>query len=129
MKFTINTKTEEVLLSRTKIVGTLDFEGATPTNGDVQKLISSQLKAKEDMVKVHSIYTKFGAQQAAVTAVIYSDKNAMKKIENIKDEEKKEESSEGEDKPAGTEKAKEEPKAKEATEKKEEPAATEKKKE
>ena len=84
---------EEKLLQRKKVLFKVDFEKTTPKKEDLKKQISEKLKVDPELVVVEKIHQGFGTRTAEVHALIYSDKNLMKKIEvrnkKVKKEEKK----------------------------------------
>jgi len=81
MKLEIKNKKENPLLSRIEVSGTLSFAGVTPSNEQVAQSIASQLKVDVSVVKMKSIYTGFGEQQAEFAAFVYKTKADLDKIE------------------------------------------------
>ena len=81
MELSITTKTENKLLSRTEVVARLQFEGVTPSRKDIQQAVAKQMKAKEPMTIIQQVKTEYGAPFATVSAYVYSDEKAMKRLE------------------------------------------------
>jgi ribosomal protein S24E len=145
MQLEINEQRENQLLSRTEVSGKLSFEQSTPSKEEVKKSIASKLKAKEQLIVIKNIGTKFGARTASLSAYVYKDEDSFKRIEpplgkkaaeKVAKQEAKKESEAPAEQPAAAPKEESKPKeAKETAapieEKKEEPAkeAAEEKKE
>ena len=94
MKLTITEKKEHKLLSRIEVKGSVEFEGATPTNKDVQDALAKQVGADVSLVVIKKIANTYGAHTATVRAHVYSDVAKLKVIEGVKEKktgEKKEE--------------------------------------
>ena len=64
---------EEPLLSRTMVVGEIEFEKATPAYPEVLQQLSHQLKADEKLIVLRHVYTHFGNKKAKVIAYLYND--------------------------------------------------------
>lgn len=129
MKVTITEKKDEPMLSRTKVRGTVEFQGATPSNADVAKTLAKNIKADEKLVVVKEITKKFGTQSTPFRAVAYTKAEDMYRIEGMEQpkEEPKEEASEAKADEKPTEEKKEDAPAEEAkkedsSEKKDAPA-------
>ena len=122
MQINVTNKEEQPLLSRTMIRATLEFEKATPSYKEAASMISSHMKADENLIAIQHIYNVFGHKKAEVTAYIYSDEGKKRAIEP------KSKKAGGEKKP---EEAKPEPEKKEKTkqEKQDKPEAKEEQKE
>lgn len=110
MKLNIAEKIEQKLLSRTKIVGELNFDAATPSNDDLKKAISTELKCAQNLIVITNIYTKFGAKSATFSAYAYDNEKDMKDVERIKEETKAEGEEKKEDAPKAAEKPAQAPK-------------------
>jgi len=132
MKVSIQDKKDNVLLKRTEVKGTLEFEGATPSNAQLAEIVAKEMKVNVGLVVVKNIYTKFGHLQADFSAVIYKDAEAKKQTEvltkhmkvKIEEEKKKQEEARAAEKEAKkaeaeAKKAEEEAKKAEATKAKE----------
>ncbi len=123
MELKITNKKDNSLLHRVEVEAELTAVGATPSNKEVAKELSSQLKVDEKLIVIKHIYSRFGTQMSDVLAYAYNHEEKMKEIEILKEpkEEKKAEApaeAKPEAKPA--EKKKEEaPAEKPAEEKKE----------
>ncbi|MFC1801600.1 30S ribosomal protein S24e [Nanoarchaeota archaeon] len=133
MKLEIKNQKDNKLLHRKEVEGLLTYEGATPSNVQVQKEVAAQLKVDEKLVVVRHIYNQYGENTADVLAYAYDNEDSMKRIEFIKEEAKPAEEKKAEAAPAA-EAPKEAPKPeappaeeKPAEEKKEEAPAEEKK--
>lgn len=77
----ITSKKENLLLDRTEVQGTIEFEGATPSKVQVTEDIATQMHLDPATVSVQHIYTLFGHHQATFTAMVYTSVQARKKIE------------------------------------------------
>ncbi len=99
------------LLSRTEIKAEIEYTGATPSNNDVKNELAKQLSADVNLVVVKQILPIFGLRKSTVNAYLYDSKEALMKIERIKETKPKTEEKPKEDaKPeeGSTEKPKEE---------------------
>ncbi len=81
MELKISQKTEQPLLSRTELLGTISFEAVTPSRLEVRKKLSEAIKADESLVMVTNIKTSFGEKSAKVTAHVYKKKEDAAKFE------------------------------------------------
>ncbi len=81
MKLEIKEKKENPLLSRIEVSGIVTFAGATPSNEQMAQGIASQLKVDASVVKMKSIYTGFGEQQAKFLAFVYKSKEELDRID------------------------------------------------
>jgi ribosomal protein S24E len=81
MEIEIKKQRETPLLSRTRATLTLNYESATPNRLEIRKAVAHKLKAKEELVVIKHIYTRFGQKMAKVIAHIYNDKKEMEAIE------------------------------------------------
>ncbi|MBI1936014.1 hypothetical protein HYS31_06245 [Candidatus Woesearchaeota archaeon] len=72
---------EEPMLSRTMVLGTLEFEKSTPSYNEVTALLASQLKTDEKLIAIRHVYSHFGAKKARVEAYLYSDEAKKQLIE------------------------------------------------
>lgn len=72
------------LLSRKDYIINIDYDGATPKNEEVKKMLASNLKHDESLIVVKHIYPVFGEKKANVVASIYDDIASLKKIEERK---------------------------------------------
>ena len=77
----ITSKKENVLLDRIEVQGTLEFEGATPSNAQVTEDVAKHMHQDPATVSVQHIYTLFGHHQATFTAMVYSSAEARQKME------------------------------------------------
>ena len=83
MKIEITEKNENVLLERTDLKGTVDFEGVTPSNNEVAAAIASNLGVEQGLIVVKGIYTQFSKQNGTFNAVAYKNVAALEKTERI----------------------------------------------
>ncbi|MFO8016535.1 MAG: 30S ribosomal protein S24e [Candidatus Woesearchaeota archaeon] len=127
MKLEIKKERDTPLLSRKRVTLNAEYEGSTPSRMDIRKETAKKLKAKENLVVIKHIYTRFGAQKAKIIAHVYEDEKDMKKLEgegllkkHNAGEEKKEggsdEGSKSGEEPEKEEEKKEEPAGEEAKE-------------
>ena len=137
MNLKITQKTEEPLLSRTRIEGTVDFDQATPSSSEIQATISKSVGKDAKLVAIEKIQTEFGLKHATVLAFVYDSEDMIVKAkkEGKKQIEKKKKAEEEAKKKAEEAKAaKEEAKAaeeapkEEKSEEKKEPEAKEEQK-
>ena len=77
MKHHIHQKTENDVLSRVEVEGTITFDAATPSRQELVKAIAADLKVSHDLVVIRSIRTRFGKREAAFTAQAYKHADAM----------------------------------------------------
>ena len=89
---------EEKLFQRKEVNFKVDFEKVTPSKEELRKSISEHLKLDPELVKIEKADQKFGERSANVSALVYDNKEIMKKVEvrnkRIKKEVKKEEKKE-----------------------------------
>lgn len=81
MNINITEQKENKLLGRQEIVGSMSFEGATPTRQAVQKEIAKLAKTKEDLTIVNEINTAFGTSKATIKANAYDNEENMFAVE------------------------------------------------
>jgi ribosomal protein S24E len=84
------------LLSRKRVNFDLFFEGATPSEKDIVENVASVLKAKQELISVRHIYTKYGESKAKVIIHLYNTIEELKNIEEFKKKKKKGNKKEGE---------------------------------
>ena len=89
MDITVKTKTENKLLNRTEIEGTLSYNGPTPSNATITKELATHFKTEENLVLIKHIYTIFGQTKAEIQAYLYKDRPTLEKVEFIKKKPKK----------------------------------------
>lgn len=96
MMLNILKEKETPLLSRKRITAEVTFKGATPARVNIRKELATKLKAKEELVEIRHIYSKFGEEKAKVIAHIYDNEKVMKVLMHKKKtkEENKEEKKE-----------------------------------
>lgn len=81
MEIEIKKQRETPLLSRTRVTLTLDYDAATPNRLEIRKTVAHKLKAKEELVVIKHIYTRFGQKKAKIIAHVYNDRKEMEAIE------------------------------------------------
>ena len=81
MEIEIKKQRETPLLSRTRVTLTLNYDAATPNRLEIRKAVAHKVKAKEELVVIKHIYTRFGQKMAKVIAHVYNDKKDMEAIE------------------------------------------------
>lgn len=94
MDIKITTKTENQLLKRTELKGTLSFTGATPAYPAIKQELAKTLKVGEEFIALKQVLTSFGKQEAVFTAYTYETAEQLKNIEpkvKVKKENKTEE--------------------------------------
>ncbi len=75
---------ETPLLSRKRVTAWASYTGATPPRPVLRKELAKKAKAKENLVVVRHIYTRFGEQRAKLIAHIYEDEKIMLTLEGKK---------------------------------------------
>lgn len=98
MKLTITESKKNDLLGRTEITAGLTFDTATPNRAAVKQAVAEAAKSNADLTVVKKIDTRYGGQEAIVTAYAYTDQALFEKVEreymrtrNAKEEPKAEE--------------------------------------
>ncbi len=81
MEITISEKKELPLLKRTHIHARVFYQGVTPSRLEILDALSQQLKAKKELLIIDTIDTSFGDTVAHVTCRLYSDKQALERLE------------------------------------------------
>jgi ribosomal protein S24E len=81
MKLEITEKKKNELIGRAEVIGTLVYQGITPSNADITAEIAKQLKVNASLVIVKQIKGVFSKQEAKVTAFAYNDVKAKDKFE------------------------------------------------
>jgi small subunit ribosomal protein S24e len=77
-------KSNKILLPRKEVTVFVAFEGATPSRKQLKKSVADKVKAKEELIIIRHIYTKYGSKEAEVIAYVYDDENAVKSLEYAK---------------------------------------------
>lgn len=83
MEIKINEKTEQPLLSRTKVKGIAAFEAATASRQELRKKLADSLKTAESSIAVASIKPAFGERKAVFEAHIYKSAQDLEKFESV----------------------------------------------
>ncbi|MEM3154244.1 MAG: hypothetical protein QW165_01615 [Candidatus Woesearchaeota archaeon] len=81
-------KKENPLLKRQEITGEITFQGATPSNKQLQEELGKKLGVAPELVAIRHIYGSFGGGKASFEAVAYASKEQFDKIEPKKKEKK-----------------------------------------
>jgi ribosomal protein S24E len=82
MKIKINQKEDNPLLERVEFSGTVEFDGATPSNIDVLEAVAKELKLEQSLVVIKHLHTRFSGSTADVDGVGYSSKEIMLRVEH-----------------------------------------------
>ncbi|MBI4142162.1 30S ribosomal protein S24e [Candidatus Woesearchaeota archaeon] len=92
MDIKVTTKTENPLLKRTEMTGTLSFTGATPAYPAIKQELAKTLKVGEELIAIKQVLTSFGKQEATFTVYTYETAEQLKNIEpKIKQKKEKKE--------------------------------------
>ena len=83
MKLKIEQKTENKLLNRTEIQGTVEFEKETPSNIIISEALAKQLNNELSNIVMKQISVKFGNKEARIKAYSYKDQTSKNKIESL----------------------------------------------
>ncbi len=83
MKLTITENKQKSLLERAEVQGTLEFEGATPSNNEVIGALAQQLGVPQEMIVIRHILTEFSKRSAQVQALAYASLDARRNTEPI----------------------------------------------
>jgi len=119
MELKILRKTEEPLLSRTKVESEVEFDKATPSGQEIKSSLAKKLGKDEKLLDVKNIYTIYGLKKANILCYAYENEEVLKRIKiNKKKTEKKAKEGESEEKPEAKEEKKEEKKEAKQAEKK-----------
>ena len=110
MELKITQKTEEPLLSRMKVDGTVEFDAATPSTKDIKNSVAKSLGKTEDLIEVEGIYNTYGDKKASIVCYAYENSEIIGKLRKLG--KKAKEKIEKQNKEA-KEEVKEEPKAEE----------------
>jgi ribosomal protein S24E len=62
----------------------------TPSNKEVLEILSNNLKADKETIRIKHIYSTYGEGKSKVIAYIYKDKDSLFKIEKFSKKEKEE---------------------------------------
>jgi ribosomal protein S24E len=113
MNIEIQTQTKNPMLDRTEVAAVMSFSGATPSMTDVTTQMAKQCKAKEELVVVRDIYTRYGVATADIRAFVYSNLVTRTTLEGAPPEKKVEPKAEAPAAPKAEAKPAEAPKAEE----------------
>lgn len=81
MELHVKQDKKNALLHRKEVDGTISYQGATPSNAQLQEALSKKFGAPTDAIAVKHIYGSFGAQTATFEAHVYDSKEHHDKIE------------------------------------------------
>jgi small subunit ribosomal protein S24e len=85
-------KEKSKLIDRTEVIVEISHQGKpTPTTNEIRKKIAEEFKAKEELVVIKLIDTKFGEGTSIVSAYIYDNLDELKKLEKYEEPKKEEE--------------------------------------
>ena len=88
MEIKIVKSEKKPLLSREEYI--LEIKGSkVPSNAELRKYISENMKKDESLVLIKRINQKFGSYYSIADAVTYHDAAALKKFERFRKEKKK----------------------------------------
>lgn len=84
-------KEKSNLIDRTEITAEFPHMGKpTPSNNEIRKAIVSELKAKEELVVIKKIDTKYGEGTSIISAFAYDNLEELKKLEKYEEPKKEE---------------------------------------
>tara|TARA_Y100000034_G_scaffold35372_2_gene43373 strand:- start:1615 stop:1980 length:366 start_codon:yes stop_codon:yes gene_type:complete len=86
--FNIINKKENPLFKRKEVEAEI-YAKVTPSNNEVEKLISEKFKTQEQNIKIKKISSKFGSNNFIISANIYDSPEDKDKIEPKSEKEKK----------------------------------------
>jgi small subunit ribosomal protein S24e len=72
---------EKLVLPRKEAKIKLSFTEAAPSRKQLKKMVAEKLKAKEDMVIIRHVYTKYGTKDAEIIVFVYDNEEALKSLE------------------------------------------------
>lgn len=119
MEIKILKKTEEPLLSRTRLEGEVLFDKATPSTKEIKSDFAKSLGKDESLVDIKGIYNQYGQKKAMVVCYTYENSDVLKKIKGERKKAKEKADKAGKEQPQEADEAKAEEK-KEPKQKKEE---------
>jgi ribosomal protein S24E len=94
MNLTIGQRKVNPLLEREEIMGSITFEGSTPSNAQVLEQLAKEVHTDPGLVQLRQIKTIFGRQQAAFSASVYQSKESQDKFFVVPSHQKKKEKGE-----------------------------------
>lgn len=71
---------ENTLLKRKEIVADIQTQGATITRQEAKQQLAKKLGVAEELIIIEGITSHFGSRTATITAFVYEDSNALKKV-------------------------------------------------
>lgn len=83
MQVTIENKLNNPLLQRTEVEGSLSFEGAIPSNMELQQELAKQLSKDAQLIVVKKLESRFSGSVADFKAVAYANPEAKQKAERM----------------------------------------------
>ena len=81
MNINIDKKIENKSLKRTEVTFLVSYDSSTPKRQEVIEVLANLLKVKKELVILQSLNNKFGSKSADGKANIYTDEEALKRIE------------------------------------------------
>ncbi len=80
---------ENSLLNRSAVECAAEHKGSkTPTKEEVLKQISEKLNVSPELIRIKSIFTKYGGESSKVSANVYGNIESLKAIEDFKKKKK-----------------------------------------
>ncbi len=115
----VTEKKESPLLSRTEVTAEMLYSRAPPEKEELKPKLATALSAKENLVVIRKIHTRYGDKKAVISFYIYNNEKDMEEIEPKQKAKKKEKepSAEREEKTKQPEKEEKKEEAKESKEK------------
>ncbi len=89
MEVTKENKKENMLLHRTELQLEVSYEGATPSNAELKKMLAQKYKVDENAISIQHIYNEFGTRKSELHAFVYTDAVSKDKVEKINKKPKK----------------------------------------
>ena len=84
MDLKIISQKDEPLLSRKRVIAEVIYDNKTPSNAEVKKMISAEMKVSEELIVIEKIQTLYGKRSAKTIAYAYLNKEDMAKIVKVK---------------------------------------------
>lgn len=82
MRLEVKKERDTPLLSRKRVTLMAEYDGTTPSRINVRKEVAKKLGAKENLVVIKHIYTRFGSSKSKIITHVYNNEGEMKKLEN-----------------------------------------------
>ena len=103
MEFKITEQKENPLFQRKEITA-VAFTPTSPSKDEIKEVLSKNLKADKDSIRIKKIDGNFGSEEFSITANVYPSKDVLENIEHkskkeIENEKKAEEAKKAAEKP------------------------------